>query len=495
MASYPSIADDPLRALLDAAVDAIVLIDAQGLVVGFNRSAEQLFGYRAAEVHGCNVSMLMPQPYRGEHDAYIDRYAHTGERRIIGIGREVVAQRKDGSTFPIDLSVGEFSNAGVRGYVGILRDISERKRHEAMLRQNGEELRRIFEYAPTAMTTTDLEGHILRANRACAELLGCRIEELVGKRHSDLVHAEDRPRLLAAYAQLREEGGEFRQEFRYPRRDGTEMQALLYSAAVADDGRQQMIISELVDRSALLAANREAEALRGRLTHAARVGQLGEMVSGIAHEVNQPLTAIANYAHACRRLLQSGDATPADLIAPLEKIATQAERAGQVIRGLRTLARRGETPRQTLQVNQLVREVLPLIEFDARQAGIRLRMQLATGLPPVHCDEVQIQQVVLNLVRNAVEAMNGARSSDVIDIVTSTQEPRFVEIVVMDSGPGIAPEAADRLFEPFYTTKPQGMGLGLSICQSIAIAHGGELSYYVNERAGATFALRLPRLD
>lgn len=493
MANQPPIADDPLRALLDAAVDAIMLIDARGHVIAFNRSAEMLFGYAAAEVHGRNVSMLMPQPYRGEHDAYIERYARTGERRIIGIGREVVALRKDGTTFPIDLSVGEFVTGGVRGYVGILRDISERKHQEAMLRQTGEELRLIFDYAPTAMMTTDLGGHILRANRACAELFGASVEELIGMRHSDFVHPEDRPRLLEAFERLQHGEGEFRQEFRYRRHDGSELQALHYSAAVAgDDGSPELIISEIVDRSAVLAANREAEALRVRLMHASRVGQLGEMVSGIAHEVNQPLTAIANYASACRRLLQSGQATPEDLFEPLEKIAAQAERAGQVIRGLRALTRRQEEQRERLDVNQLVHGVLPLVEFDTRQAGVRLRAHLDPDVPDVHGDAVQIQQVLLNLVRNALEAMSGARTSDRIDIVTASLAGMFVEIRVVDGGPGISAEAAAHLFEPFYTTKPQGMGLGLSICQSIARAHGGELSYYVNENAGATFVLRLP---
>jgi two-component system sensor kinase FixL len=488
-----SIADDPLRALLQAAVDAIVLIDERGGITAFSRSAEKLFGYRADEVAGRNVSLLMPEPYRGQHDGYIDRYERTGSRRIIGIGREVVAMRRDGSTFPIDLSVGEYAAEGVRGFVGILRDITERKRQEALQRRNSKELRLIFEFAPTAMTTTDLGGHILRANRACAELLGRPLETLVGLRHSDLMHADDQPRAIAALGALSRDGGEYRQELRYRCGDGSEISALHYSAAVTDDdGRPQMIISELADRSAVLAANREADDLRERLTHASRIGQLGEMVSGIAHEVNQPLTAIANYANACRRLLQSGQATPDDLQVPLDKIATQAERAGQVIRGLRNLARRQEGQRRLLGVNLLVREVLPLVEFEARQSGVRLRSWLGERLSPVSGDAVQIQQILLNLIRNAIEAISSSGQGDIVDVVTVQNEPERVEIQVADRGPGIAAEAAARLFEPFYTTKPQGMGLGLSICESIANAHGGELSYYCNEHGGATFALRLP---
>ncbi|NGY03200.1 PAS domain-containing sensor histidine kinase [Solimonas terrae] len=491
----PAIAHDPLRALLQAAVDAIVLIDERGRITAFSRSAEKLFGYRAAEVVGENVNVLMPEPYRGEHDGYIESYENTGKRRIIGIGREVVARRKDGSTFPIDLSVGEYATEGLRGFVGILRDITERKHQEALQRRNSEELRLIFEFAPTAMTTTDLQGHILRANRACAELLGRDIDALRGHRHVDLMHADDRPRAIAGLSLISDQGGEWRQELRYRCADGSELTVLHYSAAVTDgDGRPQQIISELVDRSALLAANREADALRERLMHASRIGQLGEMVSGIAHEVNQPLTAIANYASACRRLLQSGQATPAELATPLDRIAAQAERAGQVIRGLRTLARRQDSQRRPLDVNQLVREVLPLVEFEARQSGVRLRSWLGEKLPPVGGDAVQIQQVLLNLIRNAVEAVAAAGPGDIVDVVTVCNEAQRVEIQVADRGPGIAAEAVARLFEPFYTTKPQGMGLGLSICESIANAHGGELSYYCNEYGGATFALRLPAM-
>jgi two-component system, LuxR family, sensor kinase FixL len=215
-----SVAEDRFSALLDAAVDAIVLIDQRGRVVRFNRAAERLFGYAPEEVIGRNVSLLMPEPYRREHDGYLDRYQRTGEARIIGIGREVVAQRRDGSVFPIDLSVGEFRQGGERGYVGILRDISQRKQHEQQLRHQAEELRVIFDHAPTPMLITDRDGRVLKVNHACAELLGTTPEHLVGRRQSELVHPEDRSAAILALQRL--DGGQpsCQSELRYLRADG-----------------------------------------------------------------------------------------------------------------------------------------------------------------------------------------------------------------------------------------------------------------------------------
>ncbi|MFP5305169.1 MAG: PAS domain S-box protein [Gammaproteobacteria bacterium] len=491
----PAAAEDQLSALLNAAVDAMVLIDDRGIVTRFNRAAERVFGYAAGEVVGRNVSQLMPQPYRREHDGYLERYQHTGEARIIGIGREVVAQRKDGSTFPIDLAVGEFVTAAGRGYVGILRDISERKRQEEQLRQSSEELRLIFEHAPTAILITDLHGQILNANRACCELFGYSAEQLGGTRHSDLMHPEDRDAQIAGFERLRRSGGSEQRELRYLKADGGTLYALHYAAAATDgDGQPLMLIVEIIDRSALYEATREAEELRTRLAHVSRIGTLGEMVSGIAHEVNQPLTAIANYASACRRMMLAGQTNPGEMLSILEKIAAQAERAGQVIRGLRALAKRGDSRRQLLDCNQLVREVLRIVELEVRGADVELDVRLAPSLTPVLADGVQIQQVVLNLIRNAMEAMGEAGSGKAVVVETEQTEPEWVTIRVSDRGPGLSAEVARRLFEPFFTTKKHGMGLGLSICQSIATAHGGELRYSQNEWRGATFALQLPAI-
>jgi two-component system sensor kinase FixL len=484
---------DRLGALLDAAVDPIVLIDTRGRISGFNRAAERVFGYTESELLGRNVSVLMPLPYREEHDGYLDRYLGTGAPRIIGIGREVVAQRKDGSTFPIDLAVGEFVSGAERGFVGILRDITQRKRHEAEIRAATEELRLIFENTPTAITITDVHGHVLDANRACEFLLGFPAGELKAMRHTDLLADEDRALVSLDFQRLRASGERFSREVRYRRKDGQLLYALLQAGVARDEGGQALLmICEIVDRSQVFKATREAEELRTRLAHVGRIGTLGEMVSGIAHEVNQPLTAIANYANAARRLVLSGSTDAEELATIHEKIAAQAERAGQVIRGLRSMTRKHESVRERLDCATLIVEASRLVEFELRARGWRLLLELAPELPPLWVDGVQIQQVLLNLVRNGVESMSERAAGDTITIAAAPAGRGWVEIGVRDSGPGLSAEAEERLFEPFFTTKAQGMGLGLSICKSIMSAHGGELRYRRSAAGEAEFIMRLP---
>lgn len=488
------ISGDRFGALFAAAVDPIVLIDREGRITGFNLAAEQVFGWREADVLGERVSILMPGPYRDEHDGYMSRYLGTGQRRIIGIGREVVARRRDGSTFPIDLSVGEFVSGAEHGFVGILRDITARKAQEAELRRTTEELRLIFEQTPTALALLDAEGRIVDVNRACESLLGRDAEALRGRHHGDLLADADRAVVEGALSEVIAGRGEtWSRDVQYLRGDGRPLPALLHAGVARDvEGRPLLAICEIVDRSQLFEATREAEDLRTRLAHVARIGTLGEMVSGIAHEVNQPLTAIANYANAARRFVLAGDSDPAELAGILDKIAAQAERAGQVIRGLRNLTRRRDAVREPLDCAALIAEVARLVEFELRARGWRLLTRIDGPLPPVYGDGVQIQQVLLNLIRNGIEAMAEAAQGDAIEVHAEAVDGGNVEIRVCDRGPGLRREVEDHLFEPFFTTKAQGMGLGLSICKSLMRAHDGDLRYQPGRDGGAEFIMRLP---
>ncbi|MDE2148447.1 MAG: PAS domain S-box protein [Gammaproteobacteria bacterium] len=489
------ISEDRLGALLDAAVDPIVLIDPAGRITLFNRAAERVFGYAAAEVIGKNVSTLMPAPYRDEHDRYLQRYLRTGTAHIIGVGREVIAQRKDGRTFPVDLSVGEFRSGSERGFVGVLRDISLRKQQEQEIHRINEELRLIFDSTPTATTITDHRGVIVNANRASETLLGYAPEALAGVHHSELILDQDRGTVRENFDRLRETGERFQCEVRYLTRSGHALYALL-NAGVARDaqGMPLLMVCEIHDRSALFAAAQEVEELHAKLMHVSRIGLLGEMASGIAHEVNQPLAAIASYASAARRMLLGGMSDQQELATVLDKIAAQSDRAGKVIRGLRNLARKREAVSEPVDCRALIQEVLRLVEFELRAKGLRVLLNLEPVLPVVQGDGVQIQQVVLNLIQNAIEAMGESASCDYLEITASAPDAGWIEISVSDCGPGLAEGGEARLFEPFFTTKPQGTGLGLSICKSITNAHGGELHYRRNDHGGAEFIMRLPSM-
>lgn len=353
-----------LRSILETVPDAMVVIDSRGLIQSFSTAAERLFGYGASEVVGANVSLLMPSPYRENHDGYLERYLRTGERRIIGVGRVVVGRRKDGSTFPMELSVGEMQSGASRFFTGFVRDLSERQLTEQRLHE-----------------------------------------------------------------------------------------------------------------------------LQSELVHVSRLTALGEMSSALAHELNQPLSAIANYLTGAKRLLaRQPDATSQRVRVALDKAVAQALRSGDIIRRLREFVARGETSQRPESVAKLVEEASALALVGARQLGIRVVFDLNERVDQVLVNKVQIQQVALNLIRNAVEAMADSPRRELT--VSSVPAPDgMVDISVADTGPGIAEEVAAKLFQPFNTTKAQGMGVGLSICRTIVEAHGGRIWAEPNPGGGTVFHL------
>ncbi len=356
-----------LQSILDSIPEAMIVIDERGSMQSFSATAERLFGYGAAEVLGKNVKQLMPSPYRQEHDSYLDRYLRTGERRIIGIGRVVVGQRKDGSTFPMELAVGEMRVRDQRFFTGFIRDLTERQQTEARLQE-----------------------------------------------------------------------------------------------------------------------------LQAELVHISRLTAMGEMASALAHELNQPLSAIANYMKGSRRLLEdSPDEHAATLRDAMDKAAEQALRAGQIIRRLRDFVARGETERRVEDVKKLVEEASALALVGAKDKGVRVSFDFDPRSDYVLADKVQIQQVLLNLMRNAMESMEGAQKRE-LAISTSALTDGLVEISVADTGGGIAPEISAQLFQPFVTTKRQGMGVGLSISRTIIEAHGGSIAPRPNPAGGTVFSFTLP---
>ena len=357
-----------LNSILETVPDAMIVIDEHGTMQSFSKAAERLFGYDAADVVGKNINMMMPSPYRESHDGYLEHYQRTGERRIIGIGRVVVGERHDGSTFPMELSVGEMRSGNARYFTGFIRDLTERQRTDARLHE-----------------------------------------------------------------------------------------------------------------------------LQAELVHISRLTAMGEMASALAHELNQPLSALANYMKGSRRLLEGRtDPESMQIRDAMGKAAEQSLRAGQIIRRLREFVARGETERRVESLKKLIEEASALALVGAKEHGIRVTFQIDAGQDLVLVDKVQIQQILLNLIRNAIEAMEQSSRRELV--IAARPDGTFTEVSVGDSGPGIAPEILEQLFQPFVTTKSTGMGVGLSISRSIVESHGGRITCEPNVHGGTLFRFTVPRV-
>lgn len=355
------------RSILATVPDAMIVIDDVGEILSFSAAAERLFGVSEAEMRGRNVSMLMPSPDRVDHDRYIARYLATGERRIIGRGRTVVGQRRDGTTFPMELSVGEAITEGERIFTGFIRDLSEKQ-----------------------------------------------------------------------------------------------------------------------------AADERIEALRADLIHVSRVSAMGTMASTLAHELNQPITAVANYVRGVRDLLEQPDADDFPMIIEaLDDAKNEALRAGHIVRRLREFVARGEVERSVEDLPALIEEASKLALIGAGEKGVTVSFDIDPQASPVLVDKVQCQQVLINLMRNAVEAMECAPVRK-LQVATSLAPKAMVQVTVADTGPGVPGDVATNLFSAFNSSKADGMGLGLSICRTIVEGFEGRIWMEPREGGGTLFHFTLP---
>ena len=489
-------AEIELDALLSAAVDAIIIIDANGRIETFNPGAERLFGYRAAEIVGRDVATLMPTGDRERHTSYMDAYERTGHRRVIGSGRDVMAQRADGSLFPVFLSVGEIRGAERSRFVGILHDMSARRAAVDALSKSESLLRAAQELANLGNFEVGTGDGRVTWSAMAARIVGfdpddapATVEDYV----ACYVHPDDRERYRIAWRAALDSADRFELAYRVVRPGGATRDLHSIIQPLDRSVHEPTVLGTLHDMTERRAAEDELRKSHDRLTHFGRLSTMGEMATGLSHEINQPLTAIATYAQASVRMLDSGTANTTDLREALTAITQQSLRAGDVIRRMRSLVKNRETHAEPIDLNRLVQEVRVLADTDARVNDLRLAVDLAPApLPPVVADPIQIQQVLLNLVRNAIDAT--------IDCPTAPREVRIstrvvdgsVEVAVTDQGSGISTDAAPRLFEAFYTTKSTGTGLGLAISKSIIRAHQGRLAFRANAGTGATFYFTLP---
>jgi two-component system sensor kinase FixL len=371
--------------------------------------------------------------------------------------------------------------------------LRERERAERALRESEEQFRLIVEHQTELVLKLSPSRHVLFASPSYLAYFGVSENELVGRAFVADVHEEDRTAMQALWEAVLAPPHMASAETRVMTRDGWRWLAWSASAIRDAHGNVDAIVAVARDVTARRRAEEQARQHLEQLAHVARVSSMGEMASAIAHEINQPLTAIANYSYACLRLLRSKAASSDEIQQAMQRVASEAERAGEIVRHMRNFVRSEGGRTVEVEVNFLVTEVVRLAAAEARQSGIELATRLDTGLPAVLADSIQIQQVLLNLVRNAVEAMNLAGAEERrIELATRPGNRDFVEITVADTGPGLASTELEKVFEPFYTTKPDGIGIGLALSRSIIDAHGGRLWATANAGPGVTFHLTLP---
>lgn len=486
------------QALMEAGVDAVIVIDHQGLMSAINQAARQLFGYSSEELLGHNVSMLMPAPDRAAHDGYMRNYRQSGEARIIGIGRQVIARRKDGSLFPAWLSVGRVPDSAPPRFVGLVRDLTAEHEATAALRLERDRANAYLELNDAILLMLDPDRRVREINARGSELLGAPREEIRGRDWLELIAAgPERDRASLMLEGALSAGGSREREYDAITFDGERRRIYWRCIALraADGSPSGWLVSgaDVTDR-----ARREEHAAmaQDRLTRVARLASMGEMATGVAHELNQPLTAITTYARACERYLAMDEPDFEELKEAVREIGAEGLRAGRIINRLRQLVRSDEPAALVpLDLNGVVEDLRALLSADARAFDTQLELSLAPSLPRVRGDSVQLQQVILNLVRNSFEALGekpaGQRRVRLQTAVTGQGE---VELTVSDNGPGFPAEMTGRLFYPFATTKKSGTGLGLAMSRTLVHAHGGHIGTGAVS-SGAQVFVRLPALE
>lgn len=498
-----------MRALLEAAVDGIISIDGQGTIETINPAAERLFGYGPEEVIGRNVKMLMPSPYRDEHDNYLARYLATGAKRIIGIGREVLGLRKDGTTFPMDLSVAEASVGSQRLFLGIVRDITERKKAEEARAR----LAAIVESSEDAIIGKTLDGIIMSWNRAAERLYGYSGDEVLGKPVSILFPPELVDEMTGIMERLRRNEHISHYETVRLRKDGTRVDVSLTISPMKNERGQiigaSKIARDITERkriekdlrenkqnleravAELQAKGDEVRAATQQLWQAAKLASVGELAASIAHELNNPLGTISLRIEAVLRRTEADDPRQR----ALEIIAQETRRMGDLVANLLQFSRRGDDKISTVDIREELTRSVELVHHHLAKRQVKVVQELAPTTPTIYADRQKLRQVFLNLLTNAGDAMAQGGTLTLRSSTFALENGQaVVQIDFVDTGKGIPPEQIERVFDPFFTTKAegQGTGLGLAICRRAVEDHQGTIRIFSELGKGTTVRIVLP---
>ena len=482
------------RLVVETAPDAMVSMDESGAIVFANPATARVFGHEPAELIGKPLTMLMPEYIRELHNNGYRRYLATGHRHINWQGTELTALRKNGQEFPVEVSFGELTRDGRKVFTGFIRDISERRQAEDKLRASERTLRELTETIPQMLWSAEADGAIDYCNQRVLDYTGLSVGQVRGSGWMKTVHQDDIEKMAEAWTGAVSTGEPFQYEFRCLRAGDQSYRWCISSALPLrdQDGRILKWFGSVVDLHDWKEAQHALQMTQMELARVSRVTTMGELAASIAHEVNQPLTAVTNNGSACLRLLANRNLQPEVLRRALEEIVADGTRASAVIARIRAFIKKTPAETRELNVNEAIQEVLALAARELYDNRVLHECQLTKTLPHVLADRVQLQQVLLNLIMNGIEAMTTVTNRPrLLRVRSSVDESGDVMVAVHDSGTGLGSEA-DRVFTPFFTTKANGMGMGLSISRSLIESHGGRLWAAPNSPHGAVFYFTLP---
>jgi PAS domain S-box-containing protein len=478
------------RIIVEAANDAVVSMDDHGVIVLANPATTKMFGYELVEILGKPMTILMPESMRNLHENGYKRYLATGERRLNWHGVEVTARRKDGQEFPVEVSFGEMASEGHKIFTGFIRDISEKKKAEETLRASEQSLRLIVDSIPGMICNMTSQGEFDLANRQFLEYTGKTVQEM--KNWQAIVHPDDLPIVMGRLVSSFETGRAFDTEVRLRRADSEYRWFHCSGLPLRDDNGQIIrwykLLTDIEDRKTAEEALRNSQT---QLSRATRTATVGELAASIAHEINQPLAAVVANGHACLRWLGAQPPDLAKAQEAAERIARDGKEAGEVVRRIRALFKQAPLEKAALDLNEIIGEVLRLLVAEATKKRIIVETDLSQDLGSVKGDQVQLQQLIFNLLLNGIEAMDAVVDRPKRLFIRSTlQNPETVLVEIQDWGVGLSDSM--KVFDAFFTTKGNGMGMGLTICRSIIEAHHGRLWAASTEGSGTTFSFTLP---
>src|SRR5579863_6001105 len=486
--------EERYRVVVETASDAVVSIDDKGTIVFANPATATIFGYNPAELAGKPLTLLMPEYMRELHQTGFKRYLAGGQRHMNWQGTELTALRKNGEEFPVEVSFGEITRDGHKTFTGFLRDVTKRKRAEQALRRS----EAFLAEAQHLSHTGSFSWRVATDEITWSEQL-YRIYELENSVPVtlELIRTRVHPEDLTLYEKMVEEarngGGDFEWQYRLLMPDQSIKYMHALAQATRDQDGQVEYIAAVQDVTPRRLAEEARDKARSELTHVARVTSLGTLTASIAHELNQPLSGIVTNASTCLRMLAVDPPNVAGARETARRTIRDGNRASEMITRLRALFSKKSATAQSMDLNEATREVIALSLSELQKNRAILRPELADDLPLVTGDRVQLQQVILNLLHNASDAMSTIddRPRDLL-IRTESDDNDRVRLSVSDVGIGFEPQAADRIFEAFYTTKNEGMGIGLSISRSIVERHDGRLWATPNNGPGVTFSFSIP---